>query len=96
MQIRNCVVCGKQFTSESSRQLCCSTECSHERRKQQYREYYKKNYAEMNRIRCEKAKEKRAKEKYEKNRKKPLDVKNYAERQKAQTIEMYARVKIDE
>ena len=34
MQTKTCVVCGKEFTSYRNRQLCCSSSCSHERKRQ--------------------------------------------------------------
>lgn len=86
--IKTCTICGKEFDAQRAA-ITCSPECSAERARR---------YSEAHSL--EKRLKRKAKEQEEqiiekaKARHKVIECKGYAERQKAQTIEMFARVKI--
>lgn len=86
--IKTCVICGKEFDAKGS-SITCSPDCSITRAR-----LYTEAHAK------EKQLKRKAKEEEEKilakarARHRIIECNGYAERQKAQTIEMFARVKI--
>lgn len=86
-----CEACGKEFIPASGHQKICM-DCREGYYSNYYQEYYqahKERYSELRLRNYHKGKSKA------KVKSKPVSCHDYAERQKAKTIEMYARVKVE-
>ena len=83
---KKCIICGEEFQPNSGRQKCCSENClqAHQANNQDKRR-------EQKRI----ADQRRRERKRITIPHRVIECEGYAERQKAKTIEMYARVKIE-
>lgn len=86
--IKTCIICGKEFDAQRAA-ITCSPECSAIRAKRYSDEHSKEK--QLKRKEKEKEEEILARAKA---RHKVIECNGYAERQKAQTIEMFARVKL--
>ena len=87
--LKECIVCGKQFSPNSGRQKVCP-DCQDGYYSKYYVRYYqehKERYAELRLKSYHKARVKK--------KAIPIECEGYAERQKAETIEKYARVKVE-
>lgn len=91
---KTCVVCGAEFETHQSRRIYCSDKCKRASYRAMWREYY---------YRVRAGQEVHKKGEPRKDREAPLKQtlaelqetgETYAERQKKQTVEMFARVKI--
>lgn len=83
---KKCVICGAEYQPTSGQSKTCSLEC----RKELIRRYQKEHGAEKRARLREKKKAQKARPK----KRPPIVCEGYAERQKAETIEMFARIKL--
>lgn len=95
---RICIICGKEYIPRRSDQrTCASEECMRARQRLNYLEYRKKNYAAVLESNRRSMAKKRKEREMEKQPPKPDTIVaiGYAERQKAKTLEMVGRVKVE-
>lgn len=86
--IKTCIICGKEFDAQRAARTC-SPECSAIRAKR-----YSEAHAQEKWLKRKAKKQEEQIQAEAKARHKVIECKGYADRQKAQTIEMFARVKI--
>lgn len=96
--MRKCIICGAEFLPRSPNQLTCSTACSNENRNRLHAEWWSQHREEENAKRRVRAvRMARPKQAAEVVKAFKIDFDNYdeyAKRQKAESIEKYARIKL--
>lgn len=94
---RICIICGKEYIPRRSDQrTCASEECKKARQKLNYLEYREKNYARVLENNRRSMKQRREKKRRETEQK--LDgivAIGYADRQRAETLRMVGKVKVE-
>ena len=95
---KRCIICGREYIPKRSNQRCClDPECMKERQRLNYIEYRRKNYGrvlENNR----RAMEKRRAERYlaeHPPKEDTIVAIGYADRQRAETLRMVGRIKVE-
>lgn len=83
-----CVICGKEFSPTTGNAKVCSSECRAELLRRKSKAQYERKRQTQRLWRERKKAEKAIK------RRPPIQCEGYAERQKAETIEMFARIKL--
>ena len=94
---RACIICGKEYIPKRSDQrTCASDECKKARQRLNYLEYRKNNYARVLENNRRTMKARREREKHETDSKQDTLVAiGYAERQRAQTLQMVGKIKVE-
>ena len=97
-EARRCIICGKEYIPRRSDQRTCgSDECMKARQRLNYLEYRKTHYAallETNRRSMAKKRKEREMEKHP-PKKDTIVAIGYADRQRAQTLQMVGKIKVE-
>ena len=92
-EVRNCEICGAEFTATHYKNVCCSDECKREKVRRLGREFYHSEAGQRYFHSKTKAGEEEAK-RLEHQQDKTVWTHDYAERQKAQTLAMLGEIRI--
>ena len=91
-----CEICGKEYIPKRSDQRCClSPECTRERQRLNQTEYRKRNYERVLANNRRSMQRKREKRQAETEKRDTIVAIGYAERQRAETLKMVGRVKVE-
>ena len=91
-----CEICGKEYIPKRSDQRCClSPECTRERQRLNQTEYRKRNYERVLANNRRSMQRKREKRQAETEKRDTIVAIGYADRQRAETLQMVGRVKVE-
>ena len=95
--IRQCCICGRDYIPRRSDQRCClSPECVRERQRLNQREYRERNYFKVLETNRKSMEKKRAEKRMKENPPKDTIVAiGYADRQRAETLKMVGKIKVE-
>ena len=94
-EIRECVVCGTEFVAKQYKSNTCSQACWKIHRRESQREY-RQTYAGRMREKKQTVAEKKRQERIKHQQDRSVWVADYGERQRAELVEKYARVNVQE